>query len=323
MVITRSCVHAVFTANYYMNTHFPTAVTKEQSFACDLRFSISTDVGEMVLGADMAMYKLPENETSENVTYDVLIIYQESELYYRLVDKKLQLNSTASGWQVFNVDNVATAWSSGGTTSVVFTVHVTRYNGPGAGIDILSCAEVASLFVLNEPIGNSGSAQPVLYPLEDWEDYIPVLTTFNFRSAEEERLPHILLGLGRKRRSRLTSSLPGRRQPGSKFNEEENGDEPFSRGCQVRNNQVHLQDIFPEATLIEPATINLGQCSASCALDTSLQSLEKPQTVPEDSRAQCKPTKQSDLEVLVRTGNSGPITIQTLTNAIIQECSCI
>ena len=319
-----------------MDVHVPTADTRKESFACDLQFNITVDEGETALGADMAMYKLHEDESNENIVYDVLIIHKKSDTFYSLVNIKSQLSSTASGWQVFSVDSIATGWQPGRTSLVVLIVYVTRFDGTDT--KTLSCTEISSLFLLNELAGDSGSAQSLLYPLDDWEDYVPVLITFNSLTAAERRPPHSILpglpfnrkrSIGRNRHSRSTSSLPVRLQPGSKLNdsEEENRDKTISSGCHVRDNEVRLRDVFPGATLIEPAVVNLGQCSTSCPLDTSIQELEKPQTVPEDSRAQsdarCKPTKQSDLEVLLRTGDNEPITIQILTNAITQECSCI
>ena len=301
-----------------------------QSFACDVQFNITIDAGEKVLGADLALYKLQEENSSESITYDLLIIHRVTETFYSLVNpQRRHLSSIASGWQVFRIDSVSTALQPGETSLLQFTVYVTKFSG--ADIKILSCEDISSLLVLNGPVGDSGSAQPLQYPpldQEGWEDYVPLLTTFTKPEVEyRPRLSKLIFGKRSTSNhpSRLITNLPMRHQRNPKRDEGENGDKTSDKACQVKDNEVYLQDFFPGATLIRPAVANLRQCSTACTPDTGILGTEKPHRVPKGSprETQCTPTKQSDLEVLLRTDDNGPITFQLLTDAIIQECSCI
>ena len=162
-------------ANYeysrFLSTIFA-VYTVSQNF-CGVQFNVTISAGEMVLGADLAMFKLQEGDSSENITYDLLILYKESEIFYSLVNpQRRQLSSTASGWEVFSIDSIATAWQPGDTSLVLFKVYVTKFNGDDS--KILNCTDVASLFVLS---GDSGLLQ--ISSLEGWENYVPVLTTFS------------------------------------------------------------------------------------------------------------------------------------------------
>ena len=116
-----------------------------EHFACDLHFNISIDPDERKLGADISLYKLEEENATEAVLYEVLVIYQSTPSFNMLVGQKF-IRATSKGWQVFHIDMVSSSLQLG-YNDVLMKLVVFKIN---ESVKVLTCPEISPLFVLND-----------------------------------------------------------------------------------------------------------------------------------------------------------------------------
>ena len=116
-----------------------------EHFACDLHFNISIDPEERKLGADISLYKLEEENATEAIWYNVLIIHQLRASFSILVGEKY-IRATSKGWQVFHVDKVSPSLQQG-YNNVLMKLLVLKID---ESLKELTCPEISALFVLND-----------------------------------------------------------------------------------------------------------------------------------------------------------------------------
>ena len=116
-----------------------------EHFACDLHFNISIDPDERKLGADISLYKLEEENATEAVLYEVLVIYQSTPSFNMLVGQKF-IRATSKGWQVFHIDMVSSSLQLG-YNDVLMKLVVFKID---ESVKVLTCPEISPLFVLND-----------------------------------------------------------------------------------------------------------------------------------------------------------------------------
>ena len=114
-------------------------------FACDLHFNISIDPEERKLGADISLYKLEEENATEAVWYNVLIVHQSTPSFNMLVGEKF-IRATSKGWQVFHTDKASSSLQQG-YNNVLMKILVFKID---ESLKHLTCPEISALFVLND-----------------------------------------------------------------------------------------------------------------------------------------------------------------------------
>jgi len=117
-----------------------------EHFACDLHFNISIDSGESKLGADISFYKLEEENATEAVSYNMLVIHQSKKPSLNMLVGEKTIPATSKGWQVFHIDKVASLLQQG-YDNVLIKFLVFKIDET---LKELSCPEISSLFVLND-----------------------------------------------------------------------------------------------------------------------------------------------------------------------------
>ena len=151
--------------------------------ACSIDFSISLHDSpeERVEGAELALYKLSETNTSEGTSYDVYISQILSNNFNQFARVK-SIPSTESGWQVFNVDTIAAQWSE--DNIITLRVLIIRHDGT-----ILPCSSVKTLFVIHmaeESISRKNLLINTQLGPKEMKSYIPVVTVF---TVTDETVP--------------------------------------------------------------------------------------------------------------------------------------
>ena len=147
-----------------------------------------------------------------------------------------------------------------------------------------------------QPTQNGTTEDPSITTIFDRQNYVPVFTVF----IRPTSWPF------RSQGKRATDAV--------KMDQSLKMDSP-NKTCKIQDYREEVDRIIPGATVIEPKSVNIKKCSGQCRKD------ENNNNLPPSSRlTQCNPTSYSNLDVLVKEGDA--LTIHTLADAIINECSC-
>ena len=147
---------------------------------CDVIFNITIEKGDVLLGADLVIYKLHDPNADPNTTYTMYLIHQNSARFFDLVDYKF-IPATSSEWQVFNIDTAAPNWEVG-ENEFVLKLYVEKKVDSDSIPTAITCTEMSSLFILGmQPIGHesnigSGDLNPDTSNRDDV--YVPLVTVF-------------------------------------------------------------------------------------------------------------------------------------------------
>ena len=252
-------------------------------------------------GADLALYKAEEEE-AEPAEYTVYILQRVPPAKGYIVGQRT-ISSQCSGWQVFHLRDFLVGSLEPGINPLPIRLIVFKQN------QLLSCSEIASLFVLNAtlyhppPLG-SGDGEleggeelagldaitPFHIPSKLLINYIPVLNFFNTNIS---RVP--------------------RDAPNSIARMERGAD---IRRCRRSDKMAVLQDHVNSRgdnyTILHPVEHNIGECTWEDA--------SREEEVWLYSKQVCAPIKYRVLELLVKT-EAGHISVYSNADLAIEECS--
>ena len=328
-----------------------------EHFACDLHFNISIDPDERKLGADISLYKLEEENATEAVLYEVLVIYQSTPSFNMLVGQKF-IRATSKGWQVFHIDMVSSSLQLG-YNDVLMKLVVFKID---ESVKVLTCPEISPLFVLNDDnlrlqLQNKISGQ-THQTTTDQPTQGATEGEQPTQGATEGEQPT----QGATQGEKPTQGNETQEQP-TQGNETQNAttEEPSTTLVFDRQNYIPVFTVFIGPTVPGWPFLSQGKRStdavrvdhsremdslnrtceiqdygveldSATVIEPKLVNIKKcsgqcatdaeKKDLPPSSRpTQCSPTSYSNLDVLLQEGDA--LTIHTVADAIINKCSCV